>query len=167
MRIIYRTPDGIIIPALPSKIPYSPSTVDYKSFKIYEPDGSLFEFGVLKTKSQARNFIWSLLSGSGYLPYMTSTYYYPYMKDAYIDDMIELAKSDWTWLDDAFDESLSVITANGFIDFESGDYSDAVKAIALPDLERLLYGNANEYVCYRCFIYWDWYHDDIEDGEWR
>ena len=109
----------------------------------------------------------SLLSASG-LPYLNSGYYYPDMRSQYIEDMVDLARSGWTWLDSSFDESLYVIASDKFIDFEPAGYKEALALLDTQDIQVVCYGNANEYVVFRCFVYWEPdSDDDVEIGLWR
>ena len=155
--------DGIYIPKCPKKPIPRKSSVSLPFISLRQPDSNVStDVTILRSKNEAKQFIVDLLYNKQFPMAASETTIQTYNeKPEYYEEDMKDFYYNMTWLDDNEGEALFV-EADGSAHIFDGMYADAIEAIKLRNITKLIYSDAYEYVVYNAFIVFD---DDI-DG-WR
>lgn len=162
--------NGIKIPPCPKKA-YS-NKYQSKHFYMNEPDrtSSRIQIEVLRSSASARAFIVDLLRGQSFPMAGDDSRIRWYLEDPewYRADMNEFANIG-EWLYDSDGQSLAFKSNGKWLCFYGSEdpYDSALSALKNSrNIECLIYNDSSGYVVYNCYVTWEVYKGDINDGSW-
>ena len=163
-----RVINGVDIPPCPRKEINIGKLSNINEISLRCPDGSDNRFIIFKSKVQAKQYINDLLYESGFPMAKRQMYLDDYLqnKQLYIDDMTEYYDNNEVWLYDSEGQSIWV-EADGKGMYFDGSYEDAIRAIKIRNIEKLVMSDSWGEIVYNAFIIFDQWSDDPEDGTWR